>query len=421
MARPKTMLFSTSEELLVGYGLKADSKKCDSEKIEKEARKVYLRGKVLSSGNISLFLDYCNPSGKREKRYLKNILCIETSKDIKEKNKEILRQSQTIAKEADASAQRDENGFTISKKAKTNLKEYILFQADEALKKSGNPHGYYYTLIALSKHIVLYSGEKTTLEDVDRKYLLNFIEYLKIAKNFNYKRTGDSKKDKDISISPNTQHNLFAKFKYVIKKAIKAKIIASNPFDELENSEKPKEEDGTREFLTVDEIKRLIVTPCRNEILKRAFLFSCLTGLRYSDVSSITWDEFRKDNNGDIYLLFKMQKVKRANSIYVSDEALKWLPEKGEAKDDDVIFNLPKNDHANKQLHRWIKEAGIAKKITFHCSRHTAATLNLSLGVPIETVCRLMGHTKISTTQIYAKVLNESQKSAVSKQNGLFD
>ena len=421
MARPKTVLFSTSEELLIGYGLKTDSKKRDSEHKEKEDRKVYLRGKVLSSGNVSLFLDYCNPNGKREKRYLKNILCIETSKDIKEKNKEILRQSQTIAKEADASAQRDENGFTISKKAKTNLKEYILFQADEALKKSGNPHGYYYTLIALSKHIVLYSGENTKLEDVDRKYLLDFIDYLKTAKNFNYKRTGDNDRDKDVSISPNTQHNLFAKFKYVIKKAIKAKIIASNPFDELENSKKPKEEDGTREFLIVDEIKKLIATPCRNEILKRAFLFSCLTGLRYSDVSSITWGEFRKDSNGDIYLLFKMQKVKRANSIYVSDEALKWLPEKGDAKDDDIIFNLPKNDHANKQLHRWIKEAGITKKITFHCSRHTAATLNLSLGVPIETVCRLMGHTKISTTQIYAKVLNESQKSAVSKQNGLFD
>ena len=421
MARPKTVLFSTSEELLIGYGLKAESKRHDSERKEKEDRKVYLRGKVLSSGNVSLFLDYCNPSGKREKRYLKNILCIETSKDIKEKNKEILRQSQTIAKEADASAQRDENGFTISKKAKTNLKEYILFQADEALKKSGNPHGYYYTLIALSKHIVLYSGEKTTLEEVDRKYLLGFVEYLKTAKNFNYKRTGNDNRDKDVSISQNTQHNLFAKFKYVIKKAIKAKIIASNPFDELENSEKPKEEDGTREFLIVDEIKKLIATPCRNEILKRAFLFSCLTGLRYSDVSSITWDEFRKDSNGDVYLLFKMQKVKRANSIYVSDEALKWLPEKREAKDDDIIVNLPKNDHANKQLHRWIKEAGITKKITFHCSRHTAATLNLSLGVPIETVCRLMGHTKISTTQIYAKVLNESQKSAVSKQNGLFD
>lgn len=370
MARPKTVLFSTSEELLIGYGLKAESKKRDSEHKEKEDRKVYLHGKVLASGNISLFLDYCNPNGKREKRYLKNILCIETSKDIKEKNKEILRQSRTIASEADASAQRDENGFTISKKAKTNLKEYILYQADEALKKSGNPHGYYYTLIALSKHIVLFSGERTTIEDVDRKYLLGFIEYLRTAKNFNYQRTGDSKRDKEISISQNTQHNLFAKFKYVVKKAIKAKIIVSNPFDELENSDKPKEEDGTREFLIVDEIKRLIATPCKNDILKRAFLFSCLTGLRYSDVASITWDEFKKANNGDIYLSFKMQKVKRANTIYVSDEAMKWLPTKGDAKDEDIIFNLPKNDHANKQLQRWIKEAGIKKHITFHVARH---------------------------------------------------
>lgn len=419
MGRQKSILFKTSDEILIGYGLKADKKR-DNEFKEKEDRRVYLRGKVLSSGNVSLFLDYCSPTGKREKRYLKNILCLETSKEIKDKNKETLRISRTIASEADASAQRDENGFTISKKAKTNLKEYILFQADEALKKSGNVHGYYYTLIALSKHIVLFSGEQTTLEDVDRRFLLQFIDYLKTAKNFNYKRTG-GKKDKDVSISQNTQHNLFAKFKYVIKKAIKAKIIISNPFDELENSEKPKEEDGTREFLLVEEIKTLINTPCRNETLKRAFLFCCLTGLRYSDVAAITWNEFKKDNNGDTYLSFKMQKVKRANTIYVSDEALKWLPSKGKAKGSDIIFDLPKNDHANKQLHRWTKEAGIKKHITFHCSRHTAATLNLSLGTPIETVCRLMGHTKISTTQIYARVLEESQRNAVSKQNGLFD
>lgn len=84
-------------------------------------------------------------------------------------------------------------------------------------------------------------------------------------------------------------------------------------------------------------------------------------------------------------------------------------------------FGIPKNDSANKQLARWIKTAGIIKRITFHCSRHTAATLNLSLGTPIETVSKMLGHTKISTTQIYAKIIDEKQKEAVSKQNGIFD
>ena len=211
------------------------------------------------------------------------------------------------------------------------------------------------------------------------------------------------------------------KFKYVLRKAVKADVIVMNPIDKLDNDDKPKDEEGTREFLTVDEIKTLIVIPCKNDILKRAFLFCCLVGLRYSDISSITWGELAKDNDGSVLLRFKMKKVKRGENAYISDEALKWLPERRNAGDDEVVFPLPKNDSANKQLARWIKAAKINKRITFHCSRHTAATLNLSLGTPIETVSKMMGHTKIITTQIYAKIIDQKQKEAVNKQNGIFD
>lgn len=116
-----------------------------------------------------------------------------------------------------------------------------------------------------------------------------------------------------------------------------------------------------------------------------------------------------------------MKKVKRGENAYISSEALKWLPERNKSGDDEVIFPLPKNDSANKQLARWVKSAGISKRITFHCSRHTAATLNLSLGTPIETVSKMMGHTKIATTQIYAKIIDQKQKEAVNRQNGIFD
>lgn len=141
--------------------------------------------------------------------------------------------------------------------------------------------------------------------------------------------------------------------------------------DKLENSDKPKEEDGTREFLTIGEIKKLITVPCRNNTLKQAFLFCCLVGLRYSDVASITWGELTQDNEGANMLRFRMKKVRRNESNYLSDEAMRWLPERGEATDSDIIFTLPKNDSANKQLARWIKSAGITKRITFHCSRHS--------------------------------------------------
>lgn len=418
MGRTKTILFKTTEELLEGYGLKPT--KFLGENGERQIRYVSLRGKKLESGNVSLYLNR-QENGKQIKRYLsRSVLCIETDTAVKERNKETLRQARVIADEADAAVQKEINGFSIAKKATVNLISYILYQADEALRRSGNKHGYYYTLQSLAKHISLYSGEKTTLEQVDKDYILGFISYLKNAKNFNFQRTG-TERDKEVLLTLNTQHNLFMKFKYVLRKAVKEDVITVNPADKLENSEKPQEEEGTREFLTVDEIKKLIATPCRNITLKYAFLFCCLVGLRYSDVSSITWGELVKDSDGANLLRFKMKKVKRGENAYISNEAMKWLPERGNAADSDVIYPLPKNDSANKQLARWIKTAGIVKRITFHCSRHTAATLNLSLGTPIEIVSKMMGHTKISTTQIYAKIIDVKRKEAVSKQNGIFD
>lgn len=107
--------------------------------------------------------------------------------------------------------------------------------------------------------------------------------------------------------------------------------------------------------------------------------------------------------------------------LQISNEAIKWLPKREDAKDSDLVYKLPKNDHANKVLKKWVSDANISKKITFHCSRHTSATLNLTLGVPIEVVSKLMGHTKISTTQIYAKIVNDAKREAVNKQNGAFE
>ena len=416
MARKVQKLFKTPAELMAGYF--PEPTKEEKERLKNRPKEpIKLRVKILSN-SLSLYLDLYK-DGKRQYEFLKLYLNEETDLSVKEQNRQTLEVAYTILHEKIAELNKRGAGF-ISPKGKVNLIAYILYQADEALKRSGNKHGYYYTLQALAKHISLYSGDDTQLKQVDKDYIKGFISYLKTAKNFNYQRTGTDR-DKEITLSLNTQHNLFMKFKYVLRKAVKADIITINPIDKLDNDDKPKDEEGTREFLTVDEIKKLIVTSCKNDILRRAFLFCCLVGLRYSDVSSITWGELAKDNDGSVLLRFKMKKVKRGENAYISDEALKWLPERGHASDENTIFSLPKNDSANKQLARWVKSAGINKHITFHCSRHTAATLNLSLGTPIETVSKMMGHTKIATTQIYAKIIDKKQKEAVNRQNGIFD
>ena len=105
----------------------------------------------------------------------------------------------------------------------------------------------------------------------------------------------------------------------------------------------------------------------------------------------------------------------------MSDEALKFLPERNEAKNSDIIFPLSLNGYVNEKLKSWILAAGITKRVTFHVSIHTNATLLLSLGVPIETVSKLLGHADIQTTQIYAKVIDKNKRAAVSLLNGLTD
>ena len=135
MTRKKEVLFETAEELITGYGLKGD----ESEKTGN--RKVLLRGKILKSGNVSLFLDYSN-NGKRVKDYLGNILQIELSKEIKAKNKETIRQVMAIANEKDAQVQKELNGFFIGTKSKVNLVEYVFKLSDDALAETGNKHRY---------------------------------------------------------------------------------------------------------------------------------------------------------------------------------------------------------------------------------------------------------------------------------------
>ena len=141
----------------------------------------------------------------------------------------------------------------------------------------------------------------------------------------------------------------------------------------------------------------------------------------YIDPPYNTGNDFvYEDNEGAIILRIRVTKTKRCEDFPISKEALKWLPERI-GSGDEKIFKLPKNDNSNRKLKHWCTLAGITKNVTFHVARHTAATLNLSLGVPIETVSKLLGHTKISTTQIYAKVIDANKKAAVHKQDGVFD
>ena len=152
---------------------------------------------------------------------------------------------------------------------------------------------------------------------------------------------------------------------------------------------------------------------CRYEVLQRAFIFSCLTGLRWSDIHKLKWKEVHFTNEGG-RIHYYQKKTKHLEYLDVSKQSLSYLGEKG--TDEDKPFEgLKYSSYFNVSLTQWMLKAGITKHITFHCARHTHATLLLTNGVDIYTVSKLLGHKEIKTTQIYARIIDEKKKEAVNK------
>jgi integrase len=211
-------------------------------------------------------------------------------------------------------------------------------------------------------------------------------------------------------VKVNSASQYFNIFKHAIHEAHRRKLIRDNPAD---NVKYIKEVDTHREFLTKEEIERLIETECRYEVVKRAFLFSCFTGLRWSDVSKLTWEEIRLID-GVHYIKFTQKKTKQAEFLPISENAVKLLGER-EEEDDKIFKELKYSDYMNTAIARWCLKAGITKKISFHNSRHSFAVLLLNNKVDIYTVSKLLGHSDVKTTSIYAKVMNDTKIDAINK------
>ncbi|WP_394991179.1 site-specific integrase, partial [Emticicia sp.] len=166
-----------------------------------------------------------------------------------------------------------------------------------------------------------------------------------------------------------------------------------------------------RNFLTIEELNSLVRTECQNVLLKRAALFSALTGLRHSDIQKLTWSELEYIEGNGYFIQFKQQKTKGVEMMPISEQAFSLLGER--KKPTDKVFDgLEYSAYQNKFLYQWITAAGISKDITFHCFRHTFATLQLSKGTDIYTVSKMLGHRELKTTQIYAKIIDETKRKA---------
>lgn len=208
-------------------------------------------------------------------------------------------------------------------------------------------------------------------------------------------------------LSQNTASTYFAVFKAALKQAFIDGYLTTDLAAKVKGI---KNKESRREHLTNEELNQLAATPCDNPLLKRAALFSALTGMRHSDIQKLKWSEVEQTSTG-VRLNFTQKKTKGVEYMPISEQAY-WLC--GERRDADrlVFEGLPNPSWISKPLERWIKSAGITKHITFHCFRHTYATLQLAGGTDIYTVSKMLGHTNVRTTQVYAKVIDEKKEKA---------
>lgn len=367
--------------------------------------KVFLRQrKQTRNGTISLYLEIYKgyaetKDGKRKPirdyEYLDLYLIDKPSNPIdKQQNKENLNLAESIKAKRELEIKNGTYGFTNEFKKQTNFIEYFRNLVNKKETK-GNLGNWYSTQI----HLENYAGSNVTFKDIDLQFAEGFKEYLNKAKRKDGK-----------PLANNSRASYFAKFRAALNEAVKEKIIYGNPAVETGNY---KTIESQREYLTLDELRKLAQTECRYDVLKRAFLFSCLTGLRWSDINNLKWNDVQQINNS-CRIHFKQQKTKGQQYLDINQQARELM--QGIGKPDERVFiGLNYSSYMNVALQMWILKAGITKQITFHCARHTFAVLQLTLGTEIYTLSKMLGHSELKTTQIYAKIVDEKIKEAVNK------
>lgn len=360
----------------------------------------------LKSGRISLVLEYYMGYTINEKGGIKPIRRFETLKyflyanptDKKERehNRMNLEMAEQVKAKRLLESQNNSYGFSTKKNVCVNLVEYVEKLMDLRKESPGNWGNWK----GMLKHLEKYAGRDTTFEMVDKSFVLGFKKYL-----VSLARTKSGQ-----PLSSGSQNSYFLKFKTVLNKAVEDGILKVSPAVSVKSIYL---EDVHREYLTFEELQQLVKTECRYAVLKNAFIFSCLTGMRWSDIYKLTWKEVQR-YDGAVRVVFRQKKTRGFEYLYIADQALEYMGKRGKAEER-VFPGLKYSVWYNLALGEWCRAAGITKHITFHCARHTFAVMQLTLGTEIYTVSKLLGHRELKTTQIYAQIVDEKKREAVNK------
>ena len=374
------------------------------------AIKVKLRQKAISGNRQSLYLDFYpaipHPeTGEPTRREFLGLYIFDKAKNPidKQGNKETLQLAEQIRQKRENNLNKPEiyTGYELEQKRIKELGEqnFVAYFRSLADKRKASNHDNW---VSAYNYLETFTKGNLKFADLNEKFCNEFKEYLLTTK---------SNKSNKVTLAQNSAVSYFNKLKATLKQAYKDGYLPSD----LNGKIQPvKQAETQRNFLTIEELNSLVKTECKNPLMKRAALFSALTGLRFSDIKNLVWGELEYIEGNGYFIQFKQQKTKGVEMMPISEQAYSLMGERKEPTDK-VFEGLTYSAYENKHLYQWIGAAGITKDITFHCFRHTFATLQLSKGTSLYTVSKMLGHRELKTTQIYAKIIDQTKREAADK------
>ncbi len=376
------------------------------------ATKVKLRDKKISKGRKSLYLDFYPPiphpeTGEPTRREFLGLYIFEKPKTPidKQHNTETLKIGESIKQKRQNMLTKPEI-YNQYEKEQLKIQElgqqcFVKYFESLANKRKNSNHDNW---VSALRYLKTFTNGSLKFADLNEKCLEDFKEHLLTTK---------SNKSSKTTLSQNSAVSYFNKVKAALKQAYKYGILQTD----LNRKVSPiKPSETRRSYLTLEELNSLVKTDCYNLLLKRAALFSALTGLRFSDIQKMTWSELEYIEGQGYFLKFSQKKTKGVEDLPISKQAYSFTHGTTNPKDmpqeKPVFDGLKYSAYHNKHLFQWIGKAGITKDITFHCFRHTFATLQLFNGTDIYTVSKMLGHKDLKTTLVYAKIVDESKRKA---------
>ncbi len=342
---------------------------------------VYLRTRRIAGPRLSFYLDFYPDNGRRFTKSL--------GLSIPEKPKNVLERAQVAEVTAEAKRRQAEaytqaaHGITPGTASSVTVAEYCL-QIAGTKKKSSTSWKWKH----LEKHLSLSGIGRIHLAKLSPAECTKFRTYL----------LGE--------LMESSASVVLSSFRTMLRQAYNDEIIKRD----LSGKIKPiKRNMSEVQYLDQSELDRLLSTPIDDREIRRAFAFSCMTGLRFSDIKELDWGTVKDFGPGTLSVIqYRIIKTGRKHEIYMDEQTREWLGAHGKGK----VFNLPSQQTVNAKIDKWAKSAGIEKKVRYHVSRHTYGTLALLKLGNLKLVGDRMGHTTTQQTEVYARIIDDQKKLA---------